>query len=175
MRTCIYYAFIVTKPFKVASDKPEFCRQTLGSARWPLVAEWSETVSLFLPRTSNPPYCMTERSVATVTVVANSNRAAELVLVLALGCFWSWVGMNEGMKLLFFFFFFLESFMSPSCPCFWVRRWSETDRKPFRHLLTGDLHKSRLDPATGEGASVWPGRDLSQIRCVRFNILRALS
>lgn len=122
-------------------------------ARSPLVAKWSETVSHFLPRVSSPPYCMTELSVAMVTAVASSNSTAAIVLLIALGCCWSWVGMIKGMKPLCFGCFSLESFISPSC-LFSESSWSETDWKYSHHLLTGDLHKSRLVPATGEGPSV---------------------
>lgn len=87
-----------------------------------------------------------------VTVVANSNRTAEIVLLIALGCCYSWVGMIKGMKPLSVFS--LESLISASCRCFCLVADQKTDWKHFHHLLTGDLHKSRLAPATGEGPSV---------------------
>lgn len=61
---------------------------------------------------------MTGLSVAMVTVVAHSNSTAELVLLIAVGCFWSWVGMIKGMKPLWFLLFsFQERVTAPSCVC----------------------------------------------------------
>lgn len=138
---------------KLTHNKHKFCQlEAFRSARSPLVAKWSETVSHFLPCVSSPPYCMTELSVAMVTVVANSNSTGEIVLHIALRYCWSRVGMIKGMKPLSVFF--PRELYFSVMSVFLMSSRSETDWKRFHHLLTGDLHKCRLVPATGEGPSV---------------------
>lgn len=130
---------IATKPAPVQSEdsikvgQHKFCRQTLSfefSEVTPRFPSEARPVHVFLPCMSGPPYCVTELSVAMVTVVANSNSTVELVLPIALGCCWSWVGMMTGMKPRSPFLFFLESFISPSR----LRCWRAADQK-----LTGNI------------------------------------